>query len=274
MFNPNLIMKNKFIYSLIALLFILQSCKEEIDLDIPGGKPKIVIESEVTTETDSSFVRITRTADYYSNGKNVPITNATVTVNGIAFTHVNNGLYKPLAPYTGVVGTTYNLNVVADGSTFTSSSIIEPMFSIDSIFQVFKPKEGFIDEGYSINYLGFDNRSKIKYTYFRLGYFDTIVQRDSLSDNIILFNNDATPIGNPYAFELPFTRFQPKDVVILIFRSVTKEMNDFLFSFDMQSSGAPGPFQVPPANLPTNIRGGAIGYFATYDVVRRRYTVK
>ena len=69
-------MKTKFIYSLVALIFILQSCQEKIDLDIPGGQPKLVIESEVTTESDSSFVRITRTADYYSATQNPLVTNA------------------------------------------------------------------------------------------------------------------------------------------------------------------------------------------------------
>lgn len=259
---------------LAILIVVLHSCKEEIDLDIPGGTQKVVIEAELTTETDSSFVKVTRTADYYSAGKNEPITNATITINGISFNHVNNGLYKPTAPFSGVTGQTYNLNVLADGKTYTSSSVLEPMFRIDSIFQVFKPAEGFLDAGYSINYIGFDNRPKIKYTYFRLGYFDTIVQRDSMADNRILFNSDQTPVGVPYAFELPFTRFQPREEVILIFRSVTKEMSDFIASYNQQTSGAPGPFQVPPANLPTNIKGGAVGYFATYDVIRKRYIVK
>ncbi|MES2559096.1 MAG: DUF4249 family protein [Bacteroidota bacterium] len=267
-------MKNKFIYSILALVFILQSCKEEIDLNVPGGKQKVVIESEVTTETDSSFVKVTRTADYYSTNTNLAVTNAVVTVNGLTFSHTANGIYKPAAPFAAVAGTTYNLNVIADGATYTATSLLEPMFRVDSVFQVFKPKEGFLDAGYAINYIGFDDRPKIKYTYFRMGYFDTIVERDSMDNNLILFNSDQTPIGTPYFFELPFTRFQPQEEVILIFRSVTKEMNDFIAAYNEQTSGAPGPFQVPPANLPTNIKGGAIGYFATYDIIRRRYTVK
>ena len=44
--------------------------------------------------------------------------------------------------------------------------------------------------------------------------------------------------------------------------------------YNNQNSGAPGPFQTPPTNLPTNIKGGALGYFATYDYKRFDYTVK
>jgi hypothetical protein len=260
-------------YILLAMI-TLQSCKEEIDLNIPDAESKIVVEAEVTTETDSSYVRLTKTANYYSRDPYPVITNATVTVNGIPFTHQGNGIYRPASPYTGVRGQNYTLNIQAEGQTFTSSSILEPMFRIDSLFQVYKPAEGFIGAGYSINFIGFDDRPRIKYTYFKLGYFDTIVQRDSIEDFKILFNNTETPVGAPYSFEIPFTRLEVGEECIMIFRSVTKDMNDFIQAYSTQASGAPGPFQVPPANLPTNITGGAIGYFATYDVVRKRYTVK
>ena len=256
----------------------LFSCKEKIDLNVPGGTPKLVVEAELTTETDSSFVKLTKTSDYYSTAAYPVVSTAAVTVNDgvstVIFSYVGNGIYKPTSPYVGVAGKTYSLKIVAEGTTYTSSAVLEPMFSVDSVFQVYKPKEGFLPDGYSINYLGLDNRTKIKYTYFRGGYFDTIVKRDSITKDKILFNNDQTPIGTPYAFELPFTRFQKGDIYLMIFRSTDKFMTDFIQAYSDQTGGAPGPFQAPPANLPTNITGGAIGYFATYDVVRRRYTVK
>lgn len=261
---------------LIALITSVSftACREEIDIDVPGSDPILTVEGEVTTEMDSSYIKLSYTADYYSTAPNPIVTNASVTVNGIVFSHTQNGIYKAASPYVGVRGQRYDLTITVDGRTYTSSAILEPMFRVDTIFQVFKPAAGFLPEGYSINYIGFDDREKIKYTYFRLGYFDTIVQRDSISDNKILFNSDQTPVGIPYPFELPFTRFQKGETCILIFRSIDKNMNDFIAAYNVQTSGAPGPFQAPPANLPTNIKGGAIGYFATYDVVRRRYTVR
>jgi hypothetical protein len=265
----------KNIFMLMAFVFTMASCKEAITIDIPTGEKKVVVEAEVTTEMDSSYVKLTMSADYYSADPYPVIDNANVSVNGIIFNNMGKGIYKAPSPYVGVRGQTYNLNIVYNGNTYTSKALLEPMFRIDSVFQVFKPKSGFLKEGYSINYLGFDDRPKIKYTYFRLGYFDTIVHRDSLSENKILFNSNQTPIGVEYAFELPFTRFQIGEEAILIFRSIDKNMNDFISAYNTQTSGAPGPFQSPPANLPSNIVGtGVVGYFATYDVVRRRYTVK
>ncbi len=267
-------MKQVTIFLSVILVLAVQSCKEKIEMDVPEGEQKYVIESELTTETDSSFVKITKTAAYFSKDPYPVVDNANITVNGTPFLYVGNGVYKPAVPYVATINTIYNLNIDVDGKQFTSSSLLHPMFRIDSFYQVFKPKEGFLQEGYSINYIGFDDRPKTKYTYFRLGYFDTLVMRDSMQGFKILFSSEETPLNEPYSFELPFTRFQPGDECIMIFRSVDKAMNDFILAYENQTSGAPGPFQVPPANLPTNIKGGAIGYFATYDVIRKRYKVK
>lgn len=264
----------KILACLSLAVLMAASCKEAIDLDVPGGEKKMVVEAEVTTETDSSYVKLTWTADYYSRDPYPVIENANVTVNGVVFNYTGKGIYRAPSPYVGKVGETYTLNIVHEGKTYGAKAVLEPMFRIDSIFQVFKPAEGFIPEGYSINYIGYDDRPKVKYTYFRLGYFDTIVQHDSISEMKILFDNEFTPRFVPFAFELPFTRFKVGEESVLIFRSIDKNMNDFISAYDTQTSGAPGPFQSPPANLPTNITGGAIGYFATYDVVRKRYTVK
>lgn len=273
--HPTKMKTIKNIFTVIAFLFAVASCKEEIKLDFPASEKKLVVEAEITTELDSSYVKLTMSADYYSTDPYPNVTTATVNVNGVNFGYVGNGMYKPTPPYIGIKGQTYNLNINNNGSIYKATAVLEPMFRIDSIFQVFKPAQGFFKEGYSINYSGFDDRPKIKYTLFKLGKFDTILQRDSMSQQRILFNSDQTPVGTKYDFELPFTRLQKGEESILIFRSIDKNMNDFIQAYNTQTSGAPGPFKVPPANLPTNIVGtGVIGYFATYDVVRKRYKVK
>lgn len=265
----------KHIY-LLAVGFILTvACKEKIELEIPGAAPLLVVEAEVTTETDSSYVKLHLSSDYFSAADYPVVSNALVSVNGIpfGFDPIKN-LYKPANGYKGKTDSTYRLTINYNGKTYTSAAKLEPMFRVDSFFQTYKKAEGFLPAGYSISYVGFDQRPKIKYTYFVNGYFDTITQRDSFDRSKILFNSDQTPINKTYQFEIPFTRFNPGDEYLYIFRSIDKNMNDFIEAFINQSSGAPGPFQVPPANLPTNITGGALGYFATYDVVRGRYKVK
>ncbi len=267
---------NKNIFALIAAFwFILGACKEKIDLVVPDAAPLLVVESELTTETDSSFVRLTLSSNYFSPLDYPVVTNASVSINGVVFSYdALKKLYKPAAGYLGQRDTLYHLLINYAGKTYTSQARLEPMFRIDSFVQKYKPAQGFFKAGFALSYIGFDNRPPIKYTYFINGLYDTISKTDSFNRNKILFSSDQTPVNKTYEFEIPFARFQSGDTYICIFRSVDKSMYDFIDAWATQNSGAPGPFQAPPANLPTNIIGGAVGYFATYDVSRWRYLVK
>lgn len=255
-------------------VFVFGSCKEKIEIDIPGAEPLLVVESVISTETDSSFVKLSLSSDYFGDSKYPQVNSAVVFVNDIPFTFQGNGIYKAYSGFAGKRDSLYSLSILYNGKNYTSKAILEPMFRVDSIFQTFKAKEGFLEEGYALSYVGYDERKPIKYTYFQSGIFDKVSQTDTLQNDLVLFDNSITPVGRSYNFELPFTRFKSGDEFFCIFRSVDKSMYDFLIAFGTQTSGAPGPFQAPPANLPSNIQGGAVGYFATHDVVRVRYLVK
>jgi hypothetical protein len=254
---------------------VLSSCKEQIEIEMKDANPLLVVEGEVSTELDSSYVKLSLTTNYY-NAESAPIIKtATVSVNGVPFNFVpSQNLYRPASGYIGKTDSIYNLLVQYDNRTYSAKTTLERMFRIDSFFQTWKEKEGFLDAGYSVSYAGFDDRPQKKYTYFINGYFDTIVQRDSMDKSPVLFDNSQTPVNKPYVFEIPFARFNSGDEYIAIFRSVDKNMNDFLSTYSEQDPNIPGPFQTPPANLPTNITGGAVGYFTAYDVKRWRYKVK
>ncbi len=264
-------MKNS-ILILFSLLFglIFTSCEEVIDIEVPDNTEKIVIEGQVTTEIDSSYIRVTRSVGYFNNTSSTPsVTDALVDVNGISFIHVGNGIYKPNSGYIGNTGAVYNLSVTQNGKLYTSSTILEPMFQVDTIVSYYKPQNGFIDEGYAVAFMAIDNRLRTKYTYFRFGFRNTIETqgKDSMFDNRVLFDNKNSVINQPYVFELPFLRLQPNDTAILIFRSIDENANRYYQALS-DRGGAGGPFSTPPANLPTNIKGGALGLFAAYDVKR------
>lgn len=267
----------KLIYFFSALAILsLSSCEEVIDVDIPEEADKLAVEGYVVTETDSSYVRLTRTLPYFS-GNDIPyVTDAVVEVNGVPFTHTADGVYKPASPYTGVTGNMYNLLVkTSDGKSYSASSFLDPMFQIDTLMPVFKPEEGFIEEGYTVMFKSIDNRPKTKYTYFRFGFKnaeDTYLQ-DSIFGERILFDNKDFSQGEVFDFELPFLRLKDGDTALLVFRSCDKTMYDIIYSLNNRSNGG-GPFSTPPSNLPTNINGGGVGVFAAYDVKRYRLRIQ
>ncbi len=262
------------LFNFCIAVLLLASCKDPIIIDIPNNSPLLVVEGVVSSELDSSFVKLTLSSNYYASPNYKIVESAIVKINGIDFIHKGSGVYKAYDGFIGKVDSTYELSISYDNKTYTSTSTMVPMFRVDSLSQTYKQKEGFLPAGNSISYWGFDNRTPIKYTYFQSGFFDADKGKDSVQYNLVLFDNNSTPLGKEYAFELPFTRFNSGTSFFCIFRSIDKPMYDFLKEYTSQSSRAPGPFKQQPANLPSNIKGGAVGYFATYDVKRFRYLVK
>lgn len=260
----------KLLYLFFGLI-TFTSCTEVIEVDVPENTVKLVVEGEITTETDSSFVKLTQSVGFFDDQKPTPTVNdASVFVNGIPFLHTANGVYKPAAPFVGVTGTVYNLTINHNGKQYTSTSLLEPMFQIDTIVPIFKAREGFLDEGYTVKYFGFDRRPQVKYTYVQFGVkgFDSI--NDFYEDFRVLFDNRGQDPNSPVEFEIPFVRLQPKDTSLLIFRSIDEATYRFLLALGNRDGG--GPFSTPPANVPTNIRGNeaALGIFSAYDIKRYR----
>lgn len=266
---------NKFILYSFGLILSLSACKEKIDIEIPDAEPLLVVEAAVTTETDSSFVKLTLSSNYYSNDPYPVVKDAQVSVNGVPFNYVDSLKYYVPAPgYKGAINTTYELLINHNNKTYTSKSKLDPMFRVDSFFQTWKEAEAFLDAGWAVSYSGFDDRTRVKYTWFENGIYSRVIESDSFDGNKITFDNNFTPLNETYFFEIPFYRLQSGDEYICVFKSVDKNMYDFINAFNNSSPDIPGPFQTPPANLPTNITNGAVGYFATHDVVRYRYLVK
>jgi hypothetical protein len=265
----------KIIISFLPLILLVGACKEIVEIDIKDANPILVVESEVSTETDSSYVKLSLSKNYYESGEMPVVSTAIVSINGVPFVfNPSLQLYKPSLGYVGKTDSVYQLNIRYDNKDYSAQSILHPMFRIDSFFQTFKAANGPLPEGYSISYSAFDSRPTPRYTAFNQGYFDTIVQRDSMVGNTIVFDNILTPVSQQYNFEIPFVRLNSGDIYIAIFKSIDSKMRDFLEAYSSQNPNIPGPFQVPPANLPSNVTGGAVGYFSASDVKRWRYTVK
>ncbi|MDX5320772.1 MAG: DUF4249 domain-containing protein, partial [Bacteroidota bacterium] len=167
------------------------------------------------------------------------------------------------AGYKADTSTVYRLKVVVDGKEYTATSTLYPMFDVEPQLEfVYQPASGFLEEGYAVTYYSTDSRQDEIFTRFNFG------ENDTMFDAQILFTNADLKKFERVPFELPFYRAQSGDSVMLEFRSIDIPVARYLEAVSNLNSGAPGPFQTPPANPPTNISGGAVGYFMCTDVVR------
>lgn len=177
-------MKNWFVYFTVALAvsLLLQSCTKEVDIDVPAGEEKIVVEGFIETG-QPPIVILTKSRPYFgSNNFNglgdLMVQNATVTVttNGTTYpliqlctnnipdsllplvtaitgidsatlASVNYCLYTSFDPNVwGVEGNQYYLHIVAEGKTLTSTTVIPNGIALDSIW--FKVEDPHPDRGF------------------------------------------------------------------------------------------------------------------------------
>lgn len=190
-----------------------------------------------------------------------------------ADTFVFNGrAYEPRLPnYTGILNTTYNLKVIYDGVTYTSSSTLNPLIQIDSVFTfIHHDKELIAPEGYSISF-NFIFKDSSQYTYFEDGF--RYNGKDSMySQGGVTFDSKNSHYGVWQPFDIPLLRLQPGDTAVLYFSSCDPNFFNIYNQINTNSQSGT-PFSNPPANLPNNIRGGALGIFATYDAKRFRIRI-
>lgn len=261
-------MKNLKYSILIAIAGLFTACTEKVDIQLGETDPRVVIEGYLVTESDSSYVRLSWTQDYFNPSDPVWINNGTVEITddlgtSLLFNNAGDGKYTGPAGFQADTGRVYNLKVIVNGQEYTAQSTLFPMFEVDpQLAFEFMPATAFTDEGYAVTYYSVDSRGQDIYTKFNFGQNDTIFDQEILFSGADIKKNERVP------FELPFYRAQSGDSVMLIFKSVDTPVAKYFEALSSLNSGAPGPFQTPPANPPTNISGGAVGYFWCTDVVR------
>ena len=173
----------KLILNIIVVVFLLQSCTKEVEIDIPGYVEKLVIDGSITTG-QPPLVILSKSKDIYAptdqaaflsgfvSGATVTVSDGTTTVQldeicsddlpsgteeiaaqlfGVTVDELAN---YHLCAYTtfnqaiwGQIGKTYSLTVVVEGKTYTSETEIVPPVSLDSSFWVADDK--YPDYGYS-----------------------------------------------------------------------------------------------------------------------------
>jgi hypothetical protein len=140
--------------AIIISVFIVASCTKVIDVDLNEADPIIVIEANYSAEDSTVRVLVTQTANYFSNDPQPTINNATVTITDYLGTITTipfsaDGNYE-LTNYIPVFGTSYTLNVLFEGTTYSASSTMNAVILQEPIYYEFT--EGFFgsDPGYLV----------------------------------------------------------------------------------------------------------------------------
>lgn len=268
-------MKNIFI---IALVIIFASCEKVINIDLNSSDPQIIVEAVMSdTISEKAEVRLSRSVNFSETNTFPAVANAVVTIMDLTDNKIDTlkesvaGLYKS-SKLSGQEGHNYLLTVKTDGKTLTSTATIPRKVKFDSIEVRGQAFFG------SINYQlipKFIDPKGIGDNYRFVLYIN-----GKLKDDILVFNDELVD-GNPNGRPLNRGRNSDStenirigDRIDLEMHCIDKGVYDYFNTLRARGGGGPGGGGATPANAITNIKGGALGYFAPYTKQRKSAVIK
>lgn len=279
---------------IIGTAVLLTGCGKPVELDVKlkAAQAQINIFGRLddNDQTDD-YIMVRKSVSYLHPADNVYVQDATVSVkdengNIIVFTHIGQGMYTPPAVYSGiVVGKSYTMEVLYNGTSYTATSVAELMtttpeinpFERDSVAKRNLQNSFGDTTGYVVSLFMRDDPTIKNYYYINVFRNDTLVTSSLPSEgrSLVYTFDDSYLDGSVGAMETTlFNKFQLGDKVKVDLYTINYQTLKFYESLDIQANNSGSIFDGPPANIVGNISNGALGYFYVSSSVTDTLTVK
>jgi len=262
----------KLAYISILFMSFFYSCTESIELDLnTGDNNKLVVEGSVTNEYINHKVKLSRTSSYFYNKPNQPelgaqvsITDGDTTLNLVD--SENSGIYTTDIQYAGKPNHSYTLNIrLSDGQQYTSTEFLKPIAPMDSVKCEYKKSEIPFDKKYYYNINIFAQEDPTPGNYYQ---WEVVLNDVNVTDTLrlkVLTNDEIVNgvyINNWTVYRISEDKID-KDVNELTLKmlSISKGWYEFYYAVLSETDFSGSFFSGPPANVPSNISNGALGYF-------------
>ena len=282
----------KFCWLLFLVLPLFVGCTEYVDLNLGSIPPRFVVDGRITTDTTTHYVKLSLTADFFSNEKAPVVSGARVTLDD-GFSKLlleewsdGSGVYFTPPNYNGVPGRTYhlkieNVDVDQDGvfELYEAQSTMPDLLHIDSIGYSYIEK----DKLWRVLFYARDNPDRDDFYMFSVAKNDSLVS-DQYSETIC--SDDKFFNGN-YAYGAWVQNIRKEnedgDVVItlkkgdwitLFVSGITEPFYEYVMALSDETGYKNPVFSGPPANIKGNVSNGALGYFTTYSVISAKVMVR
>jgi hypothetical protein len=281
-------MKSLIINILSVFLFAatFTSCQKVIDVDLNSADPKVVIEGIITDSTGPHLVKLSYTGSYFDVNKFNGIPGATVIISDNTG-NTDTLKESPMAGYyftqkiTGTSGRTYTLQVNVNNEKYYASSTMPSRVEIDSI-NYYKPEDLNFgpdrrSDGKLVKMNFMDPKGQGNYYLIKMYVNDTLSYFSFQSlfaptDDYMLYQDNFYD-GNNVNVTL-FGKFvYPGDSVSVELISIDKSIFDYFNGLN-QLAPRGGGSSAAPANPPSNVSNGAVGYFSAEAISRKSIKVK
>ena len=257
----------------VSSLILLVSCTERMDIKLPKGHEKLVVEAYLFPGDSSSQVRLTTSANYFSNEAPVTVADAGVQLND----GQNTWNFHPSAKDTGyyfltpaefraTTGKIYHLDIqlarpIGNETHFESETTLPPLrIHIDSLNIQYAPDiEKWVVRIFALDSIGKDFylfNSRVNGQWITDSIPRKVVRSDEFFDGRYL-NGAVVQVLNK-------DELHPGDHYTLIASNITGEYYHYIIDLQDEVESKNPLFSGPSANVQGNISGGALGFFTAF----------
>jgi hypothetical protein len=242
---------------IIALLHV--SCEKVVDINLNDADVRLVIEGDITDQSTTQIVKISRTVSIGGPNFFPPVSNAVVTITDNAnrvfpLSEQSPGVYVTTA-FKGQPTRTYTLKVVVDGKEYTASSRMPSHVNIDFL----KLSEStFLDRTFnSVNAFYID-------PLFEINYYRFILYVNGVASKNIYIYTDEFESGKIAYKELRDFENNPVsgDLIDVELQCVDRAV--YHYWDGLKGNLSNGGVLTIPSNPVSNISNNALGYFSAH----------
>jgi hypothetical protein len=247
-------------FLVIAGLFLITSCQKVISLKLSDAAPQIVIEANLTNVYGVQYVTITRSVPFTNTNAFPAVSGASVVITDSSgyvykFGEDTAGLYS-YYPMTGYPGHKYTITVKTGGQTYTASSAMPQLVTLDSITA-------------KIGSFGNNNLRTIVVNYQdppnEANQYLFILTVNKEQAGTIFVNDDSFTNGK-YVRDYLLQNgadINYHDTVGVEMQCIDHNMYEYWYSLSEQQSNGPGG-GTTPSNPPSSFNNNALGYFSAH----------
>jgi hypothetical protein len=249
-----------------TLSLLVSSCEQIIKVTLRDQQPNVVIEGFVTNGAGPFIIRLSESQAYFDQSDFKGIENALVQIDNSLVTETlidkGSGIYTTSRKLRGTVGYPFKLNVTVMGRIFSAQVILPLPVRIDTAY--FAPS---VFDKDSLNVIIQFNDPIFDENYYRIKLF-----RNGWSPaNEYNLITDASSDGQRLLVPFYYREFAPGDTVIVEMDNV--ERSTWLYFKGLSEIVHEGFNAKAPGNPPTNISGGALGYFGAWSVTKYKVII-
>jgi len=254
----------------------MSSCTEDIPFDLnEEGFDRVVVEGFITNQAKAHEVKLSRTTSFFNEEAAPAISDAVVTIsNSVASwtlteSPIGSGLYYTPADVAGTVGLDHTLRIEVDGQVYEATDLMNPVATVDSVdveFMLDGATE--VEDGYwAVRLWTTEPGDRVDFYRWRT-LINGVTDGDSISyasfGDDVLYNGTTLEgyIIEGYGYE----SMQVGDSITLEQHAISEAYFEMLLATNDQTNNHGNLFSPPPANIPTNVSNGALGFFSASGV--------